>query len=877
MRRQVTWVALIAIVASLLVFASYRRNELDLLRTQIGTGRPEQRLAAVDTLVGREKLAEALQEQQPRWVQDSVVEAIARIGTPEAIFQLTGAIYLLDEPVAARATETIIRFDRLAIGPLVKALKDKDPNIRGGASAPLVAIGPAVIPALTPLMDAWDQYVRDGVVDVFGKIGAPVTKTCISTIQRIKPGPDETPQRFLWKRDTAVRALLAMKVPAIGPLIKELFPFKNDDVRALAAQALGQIADQTLPPPIIPAPDATRCIAPLLNLVNNDKAWTVRRKAASALGGVGKIPGQAVVPALVAHLGDPRPEVRAASAEALGRIGDASTAPAIVNMLMTNRAGAVREIVVALEKIGPGALPAAIPALSNPETEVREAATEAISVIGTAGAVVPLAGMLKDPQVSIRRTSSDALMSLADARVVTQLVAALADSDWHVYYAARDALAKVGPPAVPALVSALGSGNSRVAHMAEQALARIGKPAVSALVGDLAAQDAAARGWAAVALGDIGGDAVPALAAMISDATKPGYVRAAAANALGRTAAPGAMAPLTKAAGQPEPEVRAEVRRAMVRLGRPEATTVLAAGLTDPSPLVRATAMKLLIDWRQGDLPQLLGQILSSGDANARRRAAIVLAYQRGAAAHELMAVTVRGVSQQAKAPLDLGPTLVEAVTDLREDPEVRLYAVNSLGFVGNEQALPVLSNLLTPTDPLASPAARAIAMVGRRITESQAKVTEEIVVRRHPPSQAGQMLIDLLLGAKTPALRLDAAVALSMMADDPVFGLIDMFKQVDDDTMRLWVAATLGAIGKPASDACIDARSDAMANDPATDKPKDPLTRDWCTVTLQVEGDAQALDLVKHLPKEEQPDPATIAACQKILEQIRAARAVTD
>jgi len=84
---------------------------------------------------------------------------------------------------------------------------------------------------------------------------------------------------------------------------------------------------------------------------------------------------------------------------------------------------------------------------------------------------------------------------------------------------------------------------------------------------------------------------------------------------------------------------------------------------------------------------------------------------------------------------------------------------------------------------------------------------------------------------------------------------------------MRLWVAAVLGAIGKPASDACLDERGSA----------KDPVIKQWTSVGLALVGDAQALDLLKHLPKEDQVDQAKVAAGQKVLEQIRAARAGTE
>lgn len=863
-RRQTAWIVIVAVIASLVVFASYRRHEMDAMRKTIATGRPQERIATVERLVAKEKLAEALQEQ-PRWVQDQVVAAIAEIGTPEALFQLTGSIYLMDAPTAARAKSILARFDLMAIGPLVKALKDKDGNVRAGAPDPLVAIGEPVIPSLLPLMDAWDQYVRDGVVTVFSKIPEPVTPKLIALIQRTEPLADETPQRFLWKRDTAVRSLLTMKVPALEPIIDQLLTYREPEVRALGAQMLGQIADQTLAPPIA-AEAAATVVGPLVERLKSDPAWTVRRKAATALGLLGAVAKDGgAVPVLVAHLKDPRPEVKAASAEALGRVGATSAAGPLVETLLTNRFGAIREIVVALERLGAASLPALVPALANPDLEVRKAATEAVAVIGTPGAVVPLAGMLKDEDVTIRRLASDALRTLADARVVPQLVAALADPDWHVYYAARDALANVGGPAVPGLIQALGSDNSRVAHMAEQALSRIGAPAVPPLTAALASPTPAVRQWAAVALGDIGAEAAGPTIAVLRDLSRPPQAREAAADALGRTGASSAFEPLATAAASQEPIVRKSALRALVRLGNEKATEPLVAALRASSQDVRAVAMQLLIEWRATDLGTVLTKALQEGDPNSRRRAAIALAFHTSAAIHQLIGAAGSDIFAAAKtSSADLEPVLAEAVEDPQEQPDVRRYAVRALGYVGRDRALAVMKSLLQPGNPLASDAARAVAAIGVRLNEEMYRSGErEYSVRHREPTEAAKLLLGLLLTARDESLRLDAAVGLSLMADDPVPGLLDALPEADDET-RLWLVAVLGAIGKPASDPSLDARGST----------KDATVREWVTVAMPLIGDAQAVDLLEHLPDEEQPREDLVAAAMKIKERILEARA---
>ena len=867
-RRQVTWVVIVAIIASLVVYASYRRHELDNLRDIVATGRPEQRMAAVRTLVAKEKLPEALQGQ-PRWVQDHVVECIARLATPDAIFQLTASVYLLDDPVATRAKKLLARFGEISVGPLVKALKDKDANVRGAAVDPLAEIGEPVIPTLLQLLDAWDQYVRDGVVQVFGKIGEPVTDELIKIVQRTEPLPDQTAQRFLWARDTAVRALIQMKVPAIKPIIDHLLTFPDAEVRAIACETLGKIADQTVASPI-EAEEARVVVKPLVERLTNDDAWVVRRKAAAALGSLGDVAKEmGVVDVLIARLSDPRPEVKAAAAEALGKLGDPKAAGPLVATLVHNRYGAVREIEVALEKLGAPALPAILPALTNPEVEVRRAAVQAVAKIGTSAAVVPLAQRLKDPDLAIRRRAADALITLADARVVPQLIEALRDPDPHVYYPARDALANIGGPAVPALINALGDQDPRVAHMAEQALARIGRPAVPSLCNALASQNQRIRQWAAVALGDIGPDAVEATAAFLSDRTKPAYARAAAADALGRTGAPNALEPLIEAAKSQEPVVQKAALHGLVRLGDEKATPALVDALQASDQGVRSVAMQLLMNWHLGDVQKLLAKLIRSAqDLNAKRRAAIAYAFvTSAAAAHELLAAW-ETVQEEKTTPgaagLNVAKILTEAATDTTEQMDVRVWAVRALGYVGTPDVVNVLAELIKPGEPLAADAALAAARIGRRITEEQARAEETVTVRREP-SAAAKHLINLLLTTKDEDLRMQSAVALSMMGEDPVWGLIDQLPKVSDD-LKLWIVGVLGAIGKPASDACVEVRG-------TTD---DPVTKEWVTIAMALIKDAQAMDVLQHLPSKEKPDPKKVAAGEAVLEKIRKARAST-
>jgi len=79
----------------------------------------------------------------------------------------------------------------------------------------------------------------------------------------------------------------------------------------------------------------------------------VRRQAALSLGrlfAAGNQPN--IVSALVTHLADRRSEVKAAAAAALGQIGATQIASTLVETLLTNRAGAVTELQLAIRRLG---------------------------------------------------------------------------------------------------------------------------------------------------------------------------------------------------------------------------------------------------------------------------------------------------------------------------------------------------------------------------------------------------------------------------------------------------------------------------------------------------------------------------------------------
>jgi HEAT repeat protein len=198
--------------------------------------------------------------------------------------------------------------------------------------------------------------------------------------------------------------------------------------------------------------------------------WNVRQSAADVLAGLGE-PG---AEALTGCLGDR--ERRRLAVPALVRMGPAAL-PALVAALDRSDDPGRGTAAALLGGLGPAAAPAVpklVKLLAPQDDEgVRRAAAEALGQIGPAAreAVPALAPLLRDPDDGVRSAAFQALGRLgpAAAEAVPALIDALADPARRA--PAAEALAAVGPAAVPALRTAAG-GNDEAARAAAEAVRR---------------------------------------------------------------------------------------------------------------------------------------------------------------------------------------------------------------------------------------------------------------------------------------------------------------------------------------------------------------------------------------------------------------------
>jgi HEAT repeat protein len=188
-------------------------------------------------------------------------------------------------------------------------------------------------------------------------------------------------------------------------------------------------------------------------------------------------------------------------------------------------------LVYRLKAMGPmdaAAVPDVMVLLGDRRPKVRHAAAEALGKIGPwARAATPaLVRTLKDPDPRERSGAAWALGWIGPAEeVVPPLIEALDDDDPEVRRYAAHGLSVIGPPAesaIPKLIERLDDPWMR--YMAARALGAIGPAArrsIPRLVTALRAEHSLARSEMAVALGLFGAEAAPAVPDLLALSNDP--------------------------------------------------------------------------------------------------------------------------------------------------------------------------------------------------------------------------------------------------------------------------------------------------------------------------------------------------------------------
>jgi HEAT repeat protein len=571
----------------------------------------ELRTAAVSALglIGDHLAAEALfvavRDNEPS-VREAGLRSLAAFGI--SVERVSSDLSSSNWQVRAAAVTTLARLgDRGAVPPIASALKDNDSRVRSEAARALGTFN--------------DRGATDALIGALRDQSADVRVEATFSLGRLKDAR------------------------ALAPLTLSLSD-GDPRVSLAAAESLARLQD----------PRATRVLIDSLSSAD----WRVRSRATQVLAriaGEGML-DQAVAPLTIA-LADKDPVVRYYAAEALVGIG-AKAVPSLIQALRSHRQSECDRAARVLWNIGAPAVDALLGVLQDRTAtpEMRTASASALGMIGDPRAIRGLASLLRDERYFVREQASRALgrigepavdllieMSNSSAaatreaavaalgstgskRAIDKVVEALSDSNANVRSAAVRSLGESSSEiAVPHLMALLRDESSALRAQAAASLGRLGHLSLPSLVSALKDSKPSVRQLAAEALGDIGSrDAVSPLIELIT--TDQSGARPEAIEALGKIGDPAAVGPILSMIRTGSPSVRKRAISALASFRDPRAIDALAAALSDQNEEVRQAAASGLGE--VGD-ERVIARLerLADNDSSADVRAAAVQAIQR--------------------------------------------------------------------------------------------------------------------------------------------------------------------------------------------------------------------------------------------------------
>jgi HEAT repeat protein len=371
--------------------------------------------------------------------------ALCRVGenVPEATKVIEGA---LDGKGARYAVEAISRMgpagERLVPLALAK-LADADPYARLAAVRLVAALEPEAaakaVPALAALVDDDQPVIRRQMALVLAKLG-PAAAPAAAAIGRVLLGEADPTVR-----EEYVEALIAMG-PGAKPAAAVLVRLFDDTDLAPAVRLRVLVAAAAADP-------ANPTVAAVVVKAASDRDEYARAAAATALGKLDPLTPDALSALLKLAKTDSRHVARAAAVRALAEAGPRakSARPDLESLARTGAPGVRLWAKVALAAVD-GDVQAAAGAvragLSDPDVQVRQAAAEALLLLGPLPTdLPPLSALLKEPVG--REAAARALGRLGPAakEAVPRLTDLLDDRDSRVRIAAAEALGMIGAPA----------------------------------------------------------------------------------------------------------------------------------------------------------------------------------------------------------------------------------------------------------------------------------------------------------------------------------------------------------------------------------------------------------------------------------------------
>ena len=420
--------------------------------------------------------------------------ALGEQGNTGAIDALIDALTDEDTNVRYHAIEALGKLKAVeAVEPLAEIIESRDFFLAFGALEALAKIGdPRVSPRMVPLLE--DELLREPAILLMGQLGDESAVAPLIALLNTPNGPtdaiaaalaslsDRYEEKYGEGRHIADLASHEISPDGVRNLLDALETPGKEDLRSLAL-VLGWLK----------RPGVDRALTRFMGRAD------LRNEIIEAL----VQHGSATLELLIAQLTAEDLEVRRSAVVALGRIGDSSATPALINTLseesltidaadslaqigdprardgLLNLIGdddvSIRQAAVsALNSLAlPSMSERIVPLLADSNPNVRESAAKIAGYFGYPEAAGALVDLSSDPDERVRCAAIEHLPFIEDERVLNVLVHALKEETPNVRAAAARALGIMdGPEVVPQLIEALSDDDLWVRYFSARALGR---------------------------------------------------------------------------------------------------------------------------------------------------------------------------------------------------------------------------------------------------------------------------------------------------------------------------------------------------------------------------------------------------------------------
>jgi len=468
-----------------------------------------------------------------------------------AVEALVKALKDDDTNVRYHAIEALGKLKAMeAVDALVEIAESKDFFLAFVALDALAKIGdPRIVSPIVPLLD--DDLLRDPAINLLGQLGdesavAPLTallNTPIAPTDTIADAlanlSDRYEQQFgeasyiadLTSREispTGVQNLLdALEEPGkenLRSIALVLGWLKSPSVDRALTRLMGRVDLRNEIIEALVRHGSTTVELLISQLTAED--LEVRRSAVVALGRIGD---SSAVPAVVNTLNDESLAVDAANA--LAQIGDPSAVDGLLNLIGSDDASIRQAAVSALNSVIPPSMSGRIiPLLHDSDPNVRESAVKIAGYFGYAEAASALVELSRDPNERVKCAAIEHLPYVEDERAFDVLMHAIKDETPSVRAAAARALGVMDTPeVVQPLIEGLSDDDVWVRYFSARALGRRRSPDAVEALGRVIENEKFnhVRIAALDSLGQIGGDRIAGIVSGLVKHDDPDVAHAA--------------------------------------------------------------------------------------------------------------------------------------------------------------------------------------------------------------------------------------------------------------------------------------------------------------------------------------------------------------